>query len=82
MVSGGVESWDELYNLEPFENGELIALVTLEGIDLLLSSSFFSKMKPSMGSASSRHTTLLLSVWVQSSRDPIIGCLQLFWVLG
>ena len=40
MVSGGVESWNELYNLEQFKNGELIALVTLEGIDLLLSSSF------------------------------------------
>ena len=43
MVSGGVESWDELYNLEQFENGELVALVMLEGMDLLLSSSFLVK---------------------------------------
>ena len=43
MVSGGVESWDELYNLEEFGNGELVALVTLEGMDLLLSSSFLVK---------------------------------------
>ena len=43
MVSGGVESWDELYNLEQFENGELVHLVTLEGMDLLLSSSFLVK---------------------------------------
>jgi hypothetical protein len=41
MISGGVESWGELYNLGQFENGELVALVTLEGMDLLLSSSFF-----------------------------------------
>jgi hypothetical protein len=82
MVSGGVENWGELYNLEQFESGELVALVTLKGMALLLSSSFFSKMRPSMGSASSRHTTLLLSDWVQSSRDPLVGCLQLFWMLG
>ena len=43
MVSGGVESWDELYNFEQFENGELVALVTLEGMDLLFSSSFLVK---------------------------------------
>ena len=43
---------------------------------------FFSKIGHNMGSASSRHTILLLSAWVQSSRDPLIGCLQLFWVLG
>jgi hypothetical protein len=43
MVSGGVESWGELYNLEQFESGELVVLVTLEGMDLLLSSSFLVK---------------------------------------
>jgi hypothetical protein len=82
MISGGVESWGELYNLGQFEGGELVALVTLEGMDLLLSSSLFSKMRPSMGSASSRYTALLLSAWVQSSWDPLIGCLQPFWMLG
>jgi hypothetical protein len=82
MISGGVESWGELYNLGQFESGELVALVTLEGMDLLLSSSLFSKMRPSMGFASSRYTTLFLSAWVQSSRDPLIGCLQLLWMLG
>ncbi len=35
-----------------------------------------------MGSASSRHAVLPLSAWVQTSWDPRIGCLQLFWVLG
>jgi hypothetical protein len=30
MASGEVESWDELWSLEQFENGGVIALVTLE----------------------------------------------------
>ena len=43
---------------------------------------FFSKIGHSMGSASSRHAVFPLSAWVQTSWDPRIGCLQLFWVLG
>ena len=43
---------------------------------------FFSKIGHNMGSASNRHATPLLSAWVQTSRDPRIGCLQLLQVLG
>ena len=43
---------------------------------------FFSKIGHSMGSANSRHAVFPFSAWVQTSWDPRIGCLQLFWVLG